>query len=226
MPFFILAWLLFPLSAAAETDLFVHTGPSIALRQDIKAREFDLPGRQARFEERSVVSAPGLAAGMGLRHFFNKTLGLQGEFSYSQTQLSLHMDGTPFGSFTMQQRRYGFLLSMTARRNIGSLSSLYGNAGVGWVYADFDYIPFEWNFGGRMSVGIDLASARKSSFFIELGYLWHDDVGAHIQSPGYHLKTSGNPDGNPASTLFGIHADTQVVGLSLGMRFKLSTAPR
>lgn len=196
--------------------------------QDVKVRDFDLPGRQVWWEEHHVHTELGSEEGVSLRHFFGRHLGVQGEFFYNQTSVSADMENTNFGVITVHQQRSVLMLSAVGRvpvRWLG-LSSVYGSCGLGEAYADYSYMPDAWALAGKWAVGADIASTRPLSFFVELNYLWHHDIGDAAQAPGQHLKTSGNPTLNPATFIVGPHYDTSILALVLGLRFKVGQASR
>jgi len=213
---------LLTLPAAAETDVSVFGGPAGGMLQDVKVRDFSTPYHQAWWEEHHVRTHMGTEEGVSVRHFFGRRFGVQGEFTYNVNSLSVDMENTQFGAFKMYQQRSILMVSAVGRHQMRWLggSALYGSCGLGAVYADYSFIPDEWRLGGKFAMGLDLISARPANLFVELNYLWHQDVGGQYQTTGQHLKTSGNPTLNPAAVLAGPHYDTSIIGFIIGLRFR------
>lgn len=115
------------------------------------------------------------------------------------------------------------MLSFVFRGKLGRLSrsSLYGGLGYGAIYSDFEMISNEWGKGGQLFAGLNFPINNRYSFFLESKYFWAPDVGNVNRTPGEHLKVSGSPKYNLAHKIFGPHEDTQIIGLLLGMRFKI-----
>ena len=205
----------------AENSISIFAGPSFSLKQDIKSRTFDENGNRTNVKVLTSQTSLRFKEGAKWTHFFPNNFGIEGEFFHGEVLSSI--DTTSDGNVDtgLKQDRFSFMLLFVFRQKASrfKISSIYEGMGAGGIYSDFEGIGRELGYGGQFFSGLNFDG--RGNFFIEAKYIWTPDVGGGNTSPGTHLKSSGNPQNNLATHLFGPHHDTQILSLVLGTRFKL-----
>ena len=222
---FLTSLLLLTLTSPIRADSFlsVFAGPSISLMQDIKERTFDAQGNRTAVRVLGTETSLRFKEGVKLTHFFSNSLGIEGEVYHGQVLASIDTTGDGNVDTALKQDRFSFMMLLMFRQKINrnSISSIYGGLGTGMIYSNFERMGSEWDYGGQFLSGINFNLGRGRNFFFETKYMWAPDVGGGNESPGSHLKSSGNPKNNLATHIFGPHHDTQIVSFAFGARFQI-----
>ena len=85
-----------PSPGKTEVYLSFFIGPSLSLKQDIKARTFNDQGTIIKKELVSSDSVFRFKTGTKITYFFHRNIGVESEFFYSQSISQVDLSGTRF----------------------------------------------------------------------------------------------------------------------------------